>query len=116
MPPGPAYNWLCVLHTTAEILANVAKHRAGSVNGIKSRRVENVGQEELDCGLERTALTSGRGTWSVSRLPRGELVVEDVPLVALNRDELAPSSLQKDPCTPAENSPEPVSFLLRVSS
>jgi aarF domain-containing kinase len=116
MPPGPAYNWLCVLHTTAEILANVAKHRAGSVNGIKSRRVENVGQEELDCGLERTTLTSGKGTWDVSRLSRGGLVVEDVPLVDLTRDELAPFSLQKDPCISAEIFPEPVSFHLRVNS
>ena len=31
MPPGPAYNWLCVLHSTAEILSHAARHRAAQI-------------------------------------------------------------------------------------
>jgi len=31
MPPGPAYNWLCVLYSTAEILSHAARHRAAQV-------------------------------------------------------------------------------------
>jgi hypothetical protein len=31
MPPGPAYNWLCVLHSTAEILSHAARHRATQI-------------------------------------------------------------------------------------
>jgi len=28
MPPGPVYNWLCVLHSAAEILGHAARYRA----------------------------------------------------------------------------------------
>jgi hypothetical protein len=28
MPPGPVYNWLCVLHSAASILSHVARIRA----------------------------------------------------------------------------------------
>ncbi|KAG5644287.1 hypothetical protein DXG03_008773 [Asterophora parasitica] len=31
MPPSPAYNWLCILCTTANILSHVARHRASQV-------------------------------------------------------------------------------------
>lgn len=31
MPPSPAYNWLCVLHTTTKILSNIARHKAAQV-------------------------------------------------------------------------------------
>ncbi|KAJ3573488.1 hypothetical protein NP233_g2405 [Leucocoprinus birnbaumii] len=31
MPPSPAYNWLCVLHTTTEILSNIARHKASQI-------------------------------------------------------------------------------------
>ena len=31
MPPGPAYNWLCVVHSVAEILAHAARYRAAEL-------------------------------------------------------------------------------------
>ena len=51
MPPGPAYNWLCVLHSTAEILSHAARHRAAQIvprstssplNSRKRRRTEET--------------------------------------------------------------------------
>ena len=34
MPPGPVYNWLCVLHSTANILSHVARIKAAPVVAI----------------------------------------------------------------------------------
>jgi hypothetical protein len=31
MPPGPAYNWLCVLHSTVEIISHAARYKATQV-------------------------------------------------------------------------------------
>lgn len=31
MPPGPGYNWLCVVHSVAEILAHAARYRAAQL-------------------------------------------------------------------------------------
>ena len=31
MPPGPAYNWLCVVHSVAEILAHAGRYRAAQI-------------------------------------------------------------------------------------
>ena len=51
MPPGPAYNWLCVLHSTVEILSHAARHRATQIvprstssplNSRKRRRTEET--------------------------------------------------------------------------
>jgi hypothetical protein len=48
MPPGPAYNWLCVLHSATEILSLVARHRATQIvtsprlNSRKRRRTEET--------------------------------------------------------------------------
>lgn len=32
MPPSPAYNWFCVLASTAEILSSAARYRAAQLN------------------------------------------------------------------------------------
>ena len=32
MPPGPAYNWFCVLYSAAEILSHAARYRAAQVS------------------------------------------------------------------------------------
>ena len=79
MPPGPAYNWLCVLNSTAEILSHAARHRATQIvprstssplNSRKRRRTEEtvdsdilVSQDharstEKGSGLEPTVNTS----------------------------------------------------------
>ena len=70
MPPGPAYNWLCVLHSTAEILSHAARHRTTQIipksssplNSRKRRRteetvdtlvsVDHARSEEKSCGHE----------------------------------------------------------------
>lgn len=31
MPPGPAYNWLCVLNSTVEIISHAAQYKAAQV-------------------------------------------------------------------------------------
>ena len=31
MPPGPAYNWLCVLNSTIEIISHAAQYKAAQV-------------------------------------------------------------------------------------
>jgi aarF domain-containing kinase len=114
MPPGPAYNWLCVLHTTAEILANVAKHNAagsGALTRINSRR---VGRGERDGRPAHVAPTLSQGMGNVSQTPSMELAVEDMPVVALTQDNLVAS---RDPSVePAGKSSEPVRFVLRASS
>ncbi|KDR78182.1 hypothetical protein GALMADRAFT_1304879 [Galerina marginata CBS 339.88] len=54
MPPGPAYNWFCVLYSTAEILSNAARYRAAQLTPIasasfahprKRRRTEGQGEK-----------------------------------------------------------------------
>ena len=53
MPPGPAYNWLCVLYSTAEILSHATRHRAAQIvprststplNSPKRRRTEETAE------------------------------------------------------------------------
>ena len=36
MPPGPAYNWLCVLSSAAGILGHAARIRASQIAGQRS--------------------------------------------------------------------------------
>lgn len=36
MPPGPAYNWLCVLSSAADILSHAARIRASQIAGQRS--------------------------------------------------------------------------------
>lgn len=31
MPPGPAYNWLCVAHSVCQVLENAAQYRASQL-------------------------------------------------------------------------------------
>ena len=61
MPPGPAYNWLCVLYSTAEILSHAARHRATQIvprstsiplNSPKRRRTEELEIDELTKGVQ----------------------------------------------------------------
>ncbi|KAF7760373.1 hypothetical protein Agabi119p4_11049 [Agaricus bisporus var. burnettii] len=103
MPPGPAYNWLCVLHTTAEILSNIARHRAVPVNRIKPSRVERVGRREPDNQLEHASYT---GTCNVARDPPSEPRIETVPSTVLTGEEPASSILQHNPVKPTNVSPE----------
>ena len=53
MPPGSAYNWLCVLHSTAEILSHAARHRAAQIvpkstsSPLNSRKLQRT-EETVD--------------------------------------------------------------------
>lgn len=51
MPPGPVYNWLCVLHSATEILSLAARHKVTQIvprstssplNSRKRRRTEET--------------------------------------------------------------------------
>ncbi|KAJ3982528.1 ABC1-domain-containing protein [Lentinula detonsa] len=39
MPPGPGYNWICVLSSTAEILGHAAKYRASQLTRLSRENV-----------------------------------------------------------------------------
>ena len=64
MPPGPAYNWLCVLHSAAEILSHAARHRAAQIvprstftpiNSRKRRRTEETAGVDHARGTEKSS-------------------------------------------------------------
>lgn len=70
MPPGPAYNWLCVLHSISEILSHAARYRATQIaprftssplNSRKRRRTEETVdiQVGVDLQVARTEKSSG---------------------------------------------------------
>ena len=70
MPPGPAYNWLCVLHSISEILSHAARYRAtqiaprftsSPINSRKRRRTEETVdiQVGVDLQVARTEKSSG---------------------------------------------------------
>jgi len=57
MPPGPAYNWFCVLYSAGEILSHAARYRAAQViprnpvaytNSRKRRRTEEPVEIPID--------------------------------------------------------------------
>lgn len=43
MSPGPAYNWLCVLHSAAEILAHAARYKAAQLCPAALRKHQSTG-------------------------------------------------------------------------
>lgn len=50
MPPGPLYNWLCVLHSASEILAHAASIRASQlaeVNAAVSNQIRRTSRERI---------------------------------------------------------------------
>lgn len=50
MPPGPLYNWLCVLHSASEILAHAAAIRASQlaeVNAAVSSQIRRTSRERI---------------------------------------------------------------------
>ncbi|KAF9476631.1 ABC1-domain-containing protein [Pholiota conissans] len=66
MPPGPAYNWLCVLNSTAEILSHAARYKAAQVapsslasyaNPRKRRRTDGP----VDVQEHESASTASKG-------------------------------------------------------
>ena len=72
MPPGPAYNWLCVLHSISEILSHAARYRATQIaprftssplNSRKRRRTEELETVDIQVGVDlqvaRTEKSSG---------------------------------------------------------
>ena len=68
MPPGPAYNWLCVLHSISEILSHAARYRATQIaprftssplNSRKRRRTEETVDIQVGVDLARTEKSSG---------------------------------------------------------
>ncbi|KAF8900498.1 ABC1 family-domain-containing protein [Gymnopilus junonius] len=66
MPPGPAYNWFCVLHSTAEILSNAARYRATQLTSTSSsyahprkrRRTEDFVEEQAQQEIQVSDATS----------------------------------------------------------
>ncbi|KAF9449152.1 ABC1-domain-containing protein [Macrolepiota fuliginosa MF-IS2] len=62
MPPSPAYNWLCVLHTTAEILSNIARHKAAQVApGYVATTAKGTKRKRIEIAVQVSSQGNGRG-------------------------------------------------------
>ena len=70
MPPGPAYNWFCVLYSAAEILSHAARYRAAQVssrnaaayaNPRKRRRTEERTEIPVDVVVVEDLSIATRG-------------------------------------------------------
>lgn len=115
MPPGPAYNWLCVLYSASEILGNAARYRsaqiAGTTRPITKRRRYDVGQDSVTStsvelggteGEEPTGDVSTTGATDGAQIERTirlepsvdsstqERMKVDVPVAKKHRDNLEP--------------------------
>jgi len=68
MPPGPAYNWFCVLYSAAEILSHAARYRAAQVfprnaaayaNPRKRRRTEEPTEIPVQVVVDDVSIVTG---------------------------------------------------------
>jgi hypothetical protein len=66
MPPGPAYNWFCVLYSAAEILSHAARYRAAQVSSRNAAAYANPRKR--------------RRTEEPTDIPVDVVVVEDVSI------------------------------------
>ena len=84
MPPGPAYNWFCVLYSAAEILSHAARYRAAQVSSRNAAAYANPRKR--------------RRTEEPTDIPIDLVVVDDVSIVTRGVHE-----------TPLDDAPLPVS-------
>ncbi|KXN85149.1 hypothetical protein AN958_11639 [Leucoagaricus sp. SymC.cos] len=123
MPPSPVFNWLCVLHTTTEILSNVARHKAAQVapecvaavaQERKRRRVDIPGpissqrtEHRVDSGSSQKTTTSFQGTAThiVQTLEHSttQVTVDVEPKAPSSEVVDIPRHLSVKPTLPAEN-------------
>ena len=90
MPPGPVYNWLCVLHSAAEILGHAARYRAAQFPlqhtdpffaPRKRKRTDESATEEAP--LQRSNIAGFTGEIAGQQVVQNrETPPEDVPPVA----------------------------------
>ncbi|PPR02529.1 hypothetical protein CVT24_001955 [Panaeolus cyanescens] len=75
MPPGPAYNWFCVLYSASEILANAARYRSAQIAGtgrpVTKRRRYDVEQYPATSAVVNTDGVTGSGIESNGVIPGG---------------------------------------------
>lgn len=86
MPPGPAYNWFCVLYSAAEILSHAARYRAAQASSINTTAYANPRKR--------------RRTKDPTAIPVDVVVVDDVSIVTRS----AHDSLHDDATLPASES------------
>jgi len=86
MPPGPAYNWFCVLHSAAEILSHAARYRAAQVSSRNAAAYANPRKR--------------RRTEGPTEIPVDVVVADDVSIVTRGVHE----SLHDDAPLPASQS------------
>ena len=86
MPPGPAYNWFCVLYSAAEILSHAARYRAAQVSSRNAAAYANPRKR--------------RRTEEPMEIPV-HVVVDDVPIVTGG----VYASIHENPPLPASKSP-----------
>lgn len=60
MPPGPAYNWLCVLHSVGDVLYHAAQIRATQVAPRAVTAVKRARQTTTDAAREFEAAELGQ--------------------------------------------------------
>src|SRR5882672_4599848 len=59
MPPGPAYNWFCVLYSVAEILGNAARYRSiPTTPSFKSHTVAHRSRTKKELAQNVSSATS----------------------------------------------------------
>jgi hypothetical protein len=102
MPPGPVYNWLCVLHSAAEILGHAARYRAAQsplqhtdsfFAPRKQKRTEESATEEAP--LQRSNIVAFAGEIAGRQVVhKRETPSEHVPPVA--QDVSAQPVIQND--------------------
>ncbi|PPR00810.1 hypothetical protein CVT26_012451 [Gymnopilus dilepis] len=69
MPPGPAYNWFCVLYSTAEILSHAARYRATQLTPKSSSFGHPRKRRRTEDATDRTILERVEKVEEVIQIP-----------------------------------------------
>ncbi|KAI0717669.1 ABC1 family-domain-containing protein [Cerioporus squamosus] len=95
MPPGPAYNWLCVAHSLYDILAHAAQIRAAQL--ARAGRAVRPAADQLSRKRKRDEVSASDAQLSATATPRDELrpTSAEPPVAAVSKgtspDVLEPS-------------------------
>ena len=82
MPPGPTYNWLCVVCSAADILSRAARIRASelaprsTLTTTKKRKASGAGSNETFNDIASNVSTASSGNFDVARGPATDAGVE----------------------------------------
>ncbi|THV05083.1 ABC1-domain-containing protein [Dendrothele bispora CBS 962.96] len=95
MPPGPAYNWFCVLSSTVDILSHAAKYRATQLS-INSHSSVTLGKRPRDPIPQSSSLDTQVEPKNVTPSE----VIKDSATPSWRKEFVTPSETVKDAETP----------------